>query len=71
MIPCMQGIISWPFRASSSKSSLAGPIGPAIYLLLEDLENVAENMAEVAKYVSCLGFSTVIDTCDKGLIAEK
>ena len=43
----------WPDRAS--KGSLAGPIGPARYLLLarkgqqnlEDLENVAENVAEL------------------------
>ena len=51
---------SWPNRAS--KGSLAGPIGPARYLLLtrqgqqqiEDLETLTENVAESAKCVPCL-----------------
>ena len=29
MIPCMQGIISWPYRAS--QIVIAGPIEPAFY----------------------------------------
>ena len=48
MIPC------YCLPDSASKGSLAGPIGPARYLLLarkdqqnlEDLENVAENVEE-------------------------
>ena len=46
----------------ANMGSLAGPFGPARYLLLaqygqqkiEDLENVAENVVESAKYVPYL-----------------
>ena len=32
LIPCVQGIISWPYRAS--QIFIAGPVGPAIITLL-------------------------------------
>ena len=66
-------IFCWPYWASNKylaandpcmQGSLAGPIGPARYILLaqkgqqliENLENMSENKAESAKCVPCLRY---------------